>query len=72
MFMLLHGTDHERCAPPCGRSEKVSAAADRQPRREKISLHSDSSQSNSIAMTINMLNKSILDADYNDAVFMNG
>jgi len=35
-------------------------------------MHSDLSQSNSIATTINMLNKSILNADYNGAVFMDG
>ena len=76
MFMLQHGTDHEKCTPPYGRSEKVSAAADRQPRprprQVEISMHSHSLQSSSIAMTINMLNKSILDADYDDAVFMDG
>ena len=41
MFMLLYSADHEKCTPPCNRSEKVTAAADRQPRRAEISLHSD-------------------------------
>jgi len=70
--MLLYGADHEKSTPPCDRNEKVSAAAGRQPRRLEISMHSDLSQSNSIATTINMLNKSILNADYNGAVFMDG
>jgi hypothetical protein len=72
MFMLLYGADHEKSTPPCDRSEKVSAAVGRQPRRAEISLHSGSLPSNSIAMTINMLNKSIINADYNGAVFMDG
>jgi len=72
MFMLLLGTDHEKCTPACGRSEKVSAAEDRQLRRPEISLHSGSSQSNSIAMAISVHNNSIVNADYNGAVFMDG
>ena len=72
MFMLLHGTDHERCTPLCDRSKKVSAAADRQPKLIKISMHSDSSQSNSMPMAISMLNNSIDNADLNGAVFMVG
>ena len=72
MFMLLYGTDHETSTPPCDRSEKVSAAADRQPKRVKISMHSDSSQSNSMTMTISVLNNSIDNAHYNGAVVMDG
>ncbi len=71
VFMLLYGTDHGKCTPPYGSSEKVSAAAGRQPRQEEISLYSYSLQSRSIAMAINMLNNSIINAVHNGAVFMN-
>lgn len=50
----------------------MSAAAGRRLESAEISLHSASSQSNSIAMAISMLNKSIINADSNGAVFMNG
>jgi hypothetical protein len=72
MFMLLHGADHERCTSPCGRRQEVSAAAGRRPRQAEISLHSHSLQCSSIAMAINMLNESIINADSNGAVFMIG
>ena len=72
MFMLLYGTDHQKSTLPCDRSEKASAAADRQLRRAKISMHSDSSESNSMPMAISMLNNSIDNADLNGAVFMVG
>ncbi len=71
MFMLLYGADHRKCTPPCGRSEKVSAAAGRQPERPEISLHSGSPQNSSIAKAMSMLNNSIINADSNGAVFMN-
>jgi len=35
-------------------------------------MHSGSLQNNSMAMAISMLNNSIINADYNGAVFMNG
>ncbi len=50
----------------------MSAAADRQPRQPEISLHSHYLQCSSMTMEINMLNKSMINADHNGAVFMDG
>jgi len=72
MFMLLYGTDHEKCTPPCVRSEKVSAAAGRHPRRLEFSMHAHYLQRSSMSMAISMLNNSIINVDYNGAVCMDG
>ncbi len=72
MFMLLHGADHGRCTPPRGGSDRVGAQRGRRTRQSEISLHSGSLQSSSMAMAINMLNKSILNAESNGVVLMNG
>ena len=50
----------------------MSAAAGRGAQQAEISMHSGSPLHSSIAMTINTLNKSMIIADYNGAVFMNG
>jgi hypothetical protein len=72
MFMLLHGTHHGRSTPSSNGVDEVSAQHGRQPEQPKISMHSGSPQSSSMAMTINTPNESMLVAEYNDAVLMNG
>ena len=72
VFMLLHGTHHGKCPPPCDRRDEVSAEHSELAEQPEISLHSHSPQSSSMATAINMLNESMLHADYNGAVLMDG
>ena len=69
VFMLLHGTHHGKCTPPCGRGDEVSA---QHRAAGEISLHSHSLQSSSMATAINMLNESMLHADHKGVVLMGG
>jgi hypothetical protein len=50
----------------------VSAQHGRQPEQAKISMHSGSLQISSMVMAINTPNESMLNAEYNGAVLMNG
>lgn len=50
----------------------MSAAAGSQTRQAEISMHSGSPQHSSMTMAISTLNDSIINADYNGAVFMDG
>jgi len=68
MFMLLHGADHGKGTPPCGRSEEVTvkgAAA-----RDFYAFWFI--RSNSMTKATDMLNNSIMNADYNYAAVMDG
>ena len=55
-----------------GGSDEECAAAGKQAEPAEISLHSHSLQSSSIAVTINTLSNSIINADSSDVVFMHG
>jgi hypothetical protein len=68
MFMLLYGADYRRCTPRRCRSEKVSAAAEADSDFFAFQL----TTKQRITRAINMLNKSIVNADYNGAIFMDG